>query len=151
MLQKECNGSAYGTQGARSFEIEVRVDTPERLNHWLDIYLESVAKKNANITVAIRELAYPTLNDRNLALAEALTYTPQKLTRKYFWSLSEGVFLVSGLIHPTTRDAVFAEPVLALSHRNEQWARIRERRADQRMCYLFLSEAHYRTWSSHIG
>ena len=68
-----------------------------------------------------------------------------KLTRKFLLSLPKGVYLVSNVYVSLNRSA-FAEYVEPLSTRNEQWKRIVESSADQRLCYVFKSQHDYESY-----
>jgi len=59
-----------------------------------------------------------------------------KLTKKFLMSLPEGSFLVSNVGHAPGQP-LFAESVLPMKVRPEQWERIIRVRADQRLCRVY--------------
>ncbi len=65
-----------------------------------------------------------------------------KLTKRYFINLPDGVYLVSCIGNPLGGPA-FAELVLPRNKREEQWKRIKEARCDGRNCATFRSKEHY--------
>ncbi|MFA4918275.1 MAG: hypothetical protein WC581_03375 [Thermodesulfovibrionales bacterium] len=69
----------------------------------------------------------------------------EKLTKKFFLSLAKGVYLVSNA-YVSLNKSVFAEYVEPLSTRNEQWKRIVESSASQRLCYVFKSQHDYESY-----
>jgi hypothetical protein len=144
VLANECDGSAHGVQSDRGFEIEVQVDALDRLQRLLDAYVSSARRRNVDIKVAVRDLPAPTLDAREIAVADHLLFQPTKLTRKYLLSLQDGVFLASNVCDSASAAPVFAELVAPIDQRNEQWARICERGAGQRLCRVFPSEDHFR-------
>lgn len=73
-----------------------------------------------------------------------------KLTRKYLMSLSEGLYLVSNL-YLNPMQSYFAEEVAPLNLRKDQWKRIIEANAHQRLCYVFESEKEYKKWLADIN
>ncbi len=58
-----------------------------------------------------------------------------KLTKKKFMELPEGAYLASNCCHPN-RSPIFAETVVSLEARVEQWKRIKKSMADQRLAYV---------------
>jgi hypothetical protein len=71
-----------------------------------------------------------------------------KLTKQFFINLPAGVYLVSN-VGDSPRQRSFAEYVVSLSERENQWARIRAARVDQRTCMIFVSEESFRQWLDH--
>ena len=59
-----------------------------------------------------------------------------KLTKKFFADLPEGVFVVCS-VGMSPLEPSFAEYVAPTARRAEQWARIKEARVDQRNCDVF--------------
>ena len=77
-------------------------------------------------------------------------YERHKLTRKYLMGLPEGLFLVSNLgLSPM--QSSFAEKVVPLNLRKDQWNRIIEAGVDQRLCHVFESEKEYTKWLSEVN
>jgi hypothetical protein len=59
-----------------------------------------------------------------------------KLTKKYFMSLPEAVFLISNMMAKPDQ-SVFEEYILPQSQREEQWKRIVNAGAHGRLCHTF--------------
>jgi len=72
-----------------------------------------------------------------------------KLTRKYFMSLTEGLYLVSNPMY-NSMQPFFAEKVAPLNLRKDQWDRIKNVNADQRLCNVFESKKEYTKWRGSI-
>jgi len=68
-----------------------------------------------------------------------------KLTKKFYLSLPEGVFLVRG-VGDSPWEKSFAEYVVSDSERERQWKRIVAAIADQRNCGVFKTEQDQRDW-----
>jgi|GEM_PF-2568769 len=67
---------------------------------------------------------------------------PQNLTKKYFFSLPEGVYLVSGAgVMPMVRH--LSEYVAPADQRSAQWQKIREIHMDQKVCYVYKNEDEF--------
>jgi len=73
-----------------------------------------------------------------------------KLTKKYFMSLPEGSFLVSNIVK-NSMQPVFAEKVIPLNLRKNQWDRIVEVGAQQRECHIFETEMEFKNWLSELN
>ena len=65
-----------------------------------------------------------------------------KLTREYLMSLTEGLYLVSNPMY-NSMQPFFAEKVAPLNLRKDQWERIKNVAADQRLCNVFESEPEH--------
>lgn len=59
-----------------------------------------------------------------------------KLTKKFYMGLPDRVFLVCS-VGMSPMEPEFAEYVVVLSERLQQWRRIREARVDQRHCQVY--------------
>ena len=73
--------------------------------------------------------------------------THQKLTKKFFMSLDEGVFLVSScheMVDSQTYTPCFYEYIVPLEKRPEQWQKIKEVRADQRECSIYSNMGEFK-------
>jgi len=73
----------------------------------------------------------------------------EKLSKAFLMNLTDGVFLVSNL-YGIDKKPEFAEIVKPLSSRNDQWQRIKEARADQRLCHVFRTEKDYEEWFQRV-
>jgi hypothetical protein len=73
-----------------------------------------------------------------------------KLTKKYFMTLPEGFYLVSN-IFKNIMQSIFAEKVAPLNFRKDQWNRIIEADAHQRLCHIFETEKEYQNWLSALN
>ena len=71
-----------------------------------------------------------------------------KHTRRFLFSLDEGLFLASGVAEALGKPS-FSEYVAPLEERTEQWNRINEAWVDQRNCDIFESEERYRDYVRH--
>ena len=75
-----------------------------------------------------------------------------KLTRRFFMELEQGLYLVSNIQDGMTRESakpVFAEAVAAPEQRGAQWQKIKDVRADGRLCDLFESPEQHSTWKQY--
>ena len=68
-----------------------------------------------------------------------------KLSKKFFASLPNGVYLVSNC-YASPPISNFAEYVVPSAEREEQWQRITAAGADQRLCRVFKDQAAYQQW-----
>jgi len=71
------------------------------------------------------------------------------LSKAIFMNINEGEFLMScvGYDKYTPR---FAEYVLPLDKREEQWQRIRDVKSDQRGCFIFSSKKDSQEWIKSV-
>lgn len=67
---------------------------------------------------------------------------PTRLSKKYFMSLDEDLFISSGVTDDQCKP-VFAQEVWPLSIRSLQWQIILERRVNHRHCYVWPSKAAF--------
>jgi hypothetical protein len=70
-----------------------------------------------------------------------------KLTKKYFWSLPPGVYIVSNCyssVGPGKSTPVFYEYVEQPDKRKVQWERIKTAGADQRFCDVYQSSEEFK-------
>jgi hypothetical protein len=72
-----------------------------------------------------------------------------KLTKKYFMELPEGVYLVSNVYEDNNMPA-YEDEVSPLLKREEQWGKIVESYADQRLCNVFKTKTDYIDWFKTI-
>ena len=73
--------------------------------------------------------------------------THKKLTKKFFMSLDEGIFLVSNchqMVDPQTYTPCFYEYLVPLPKRTEQWQKIKEVGADQRLCSVYSNMGEFK-------
>jgi hypothetical protein len=68
-----------------------------------------------------------------------------KLTKKFFMQLPEGLYLASNL-YESTYESTFAEEIASLGEREQQWIRIVKARVSQRLCRVFKNEEHHLLW-----
>jgi hypothetical protein len=68
-----------------------------------------------------------------------------KLTKKFFMKLPEGLYLVSNL-HKNLFQSMFGEEIAALGQREKQWKRIVEAGVSQKLCYVFKTKEDYEIW-----
>jgi hypothetical protein len=73
----------------------------------------------------------------------------ERLTRKFFMNLPEGVYLVSGVGY-APGVPVFGETVLPVAEREAQWQRIREARVNGRLCDVFRTQQEHAHFSAQI-
>lgn len=71
-----------------------------------------------------------------------------KLSKKFLMELDTGLYLVSNTYdNPYNRTipykSIFSENVVAIEIRKEQWKRIVNARANNRLCDVFLSKENY--------
>ena len=66
----------------------------------------------------------------------------QKLTKKYFADLPDGVFLVCSC-GMSPLEPSFAEYVVPAAQRADQWLKIKEARIDQRHCDVYTSKEDF--------
>lgn len=72
-----------------------------------------------------------------------------RLTKKFFMSLPEGLYLVSGVGDAPGQPA-FGETVSAIMEREAQWQRILNARINNRLCDVFQSSANYMKYTLAI-
>lgn len=73
--------------------------------------------------------------------------TQNKLSKKFFYSLETGVYLVSNChinVGINTYSPAFYEYILPPDKRHEQWQRIKEVGADQRQCFIYSNAEEYK-------
>ena len=70
-----------------------------------------------------------------------------ELTKKYFWGLTTGVYIVSNCfrrVGPGKSTPVFYEYVEQPEKREAQWDRIKSAGADQRLCDVYRSSEEFK-------
>jgi len=72
----------------------------------------------------------------------------QKMTKKFFMQLPEGLYLASN-VHDNRFQTIFEEKIAALDRREEQWIRIVSAGASQRIGYVFKTKEDYELWLGH--
>ena len=75
-----------------------------------------------------------------------------KLTKRFLFSLEEGLHVVSSVYDGATRQTAkpaFAEPVAPADDREAQWQRIKAAYADGRNCNVFADAEHHIEWKRH--
>ena len=72
-----------------------------------------------------------------------------KLTKRFLFSLQEGLYLASGVGESPTQPA-FAEIVTPLSQRQEQWERIVTACANGRQCDVFKDQHDFLTFALSV-
>jgi len=72
-----------------------------------------------------------------------------KLTKKFLMGLPDNVFLVSN-IFPSRGISKYAEYVVPLSKRTQQWGKIKKASVDQRLCYIFKTKKEYAEWLKEL-
>ncbi len=73
-----------------------------------------------------------------------------KLTKKFFMQLPEGLYLVSNL-HRTRFQSMFAEEIATLVNREKQWKRIVAVGVSQKLCHVFKTKKDYETWLGQVN
>lgn len=73
-----------------------------------------------------------------------------KLTKKYFMQIPEGRYLVSNC-YLNMMQSVFEEYVCSPEKRNDQWQRIVEAGASQRLCHHYDDKSEYKKRLSQIN
>ena len=68
-----------------------------------------------------------------------------KLSKKFFINLPTGVFLVSNCFS-SPQKSIFAQYVLPLPERENQWQQICAAGASQRNCHIFKDETAFQHW-----
>lgn len=71
-----------------------------------------------------------------------------KLTKRFLTDLKEGLFFSSNAFVSKFKPAI-AEEVVLPSLRMEQWMRIVDAGADQRMCYVFKTKQDHEKWMAN--
>lgn len=69
-----------------------------------------------------------------------------KLNKKNYMKIEDGVFLSSNATFDSPAKPVFAEKVVPSSKRDEQWQRIKEASADQKLCMIFKNKHDFNKW-----
>lgn len=108
---------------------------------------------------ASEERAQPVTPDRPeraIQIRAFLTigHISSRLTRQFHLDLPEGSYLVSNCISGLSAEGVipvFAEPVVSMTRRAEQWQRIVAAGANQRICHVFEDEEGFEEWQRGIG
>ena len=72
-----------------------------------------------------------------------------KLTKKFLMDLPDNVFLVSN-IFPKRGISAYAEYVVPLSKRSQQWEKIKKVSVAQRLCYIFRTKKEYAEWLKEL-
>ena len=68
-----------------------------------------------------------------------------KLTKKFLMELPVNVYLASNCF--IKKDiSVYEDKIASVSRRDNQWRKIIEASADQRLCYIFKSKTDYKKW-----
>lgn len=68
-----------------------------------------------------------------------------KLTKKFFMQLPEGLYLVSNT-YKNQMQSIFEEEISPPADRIQQWGRIVQAGADQRLCRIFQNKKDYEAW-----
>lgn len=139
-------GSAYGAPDRDSMLVEAMVPAGATLDAMLARIAEYYRAKNRDCTIAVIDDVVAELTEQDRQLAEALRVDGARLSRKRFQTIPAGLYLVSNCCN-RFMEPVFAETVSSADERDVQWQRIVAARADQRLCRVFHSEAHFRKWA----
>ncbi len=78
---------------------------------------------------------------------------PKKLTKKYAFSLKEGIYIASGCVKMDEhgqRKSIFEGYVPNISERESFWMKIKESSANQRNCCIFENKEEYVIFLSNI-
>jgi len=70
----------------------------------------------------------------------------QKLTKKFLFSLEEGLFITAGISMSVYDAEPICEYVGPVSEREDLWKRIKEAEANGRMCAIFKEFGDYCLW-----
>lgn len=68
-----------------------------------------------------------------------------KLTKKFFMQLPEGLYLVSNT-HENRFQSKFAEEIAAFDQKRNQWKKIVAAGVSQTLCYVFKTKKDYEIW-----
>ena len=74
----------------------------------------------------------------------------EKLTKKFYMQLPEGLYLVTN-IHDTRFQARFAEEIVGLDLRGNQWKEIVAAGVSQTLCYVFKTKKDYEVWLNQVN
>lgn len=88
-------------------------------------------------------------SETNMNYSSASSDYPTKLSKRFFVTLPEGVFLVSNLYFHRGMP-VFAEKTVPMTDREDQWKRIVSLGASQRNCRVFRSRADFIAWDAQL-
>ena len=75
----------------------------------------------------------------------------QRLTKKFFFGLPAGAWLISNCFDPKSNHSKFCEPVASATERTNQWFRIKAAQIDQRACHVFACKDDCEKWISHVN
>jgi len=74
----------------------------------------------------------------------------EKLTKKFFMQLPEGLYLVSN-IHENRFQSRFAEEIAAFDQKGNQWKKIVAAGVSQTLCYVFKTKKDYEIWLNQVN
>lgn len=145
LLKMTGAGSCHGLATEAAITAEVQAATREDVLKRADSFVQSLSQPGTNLTVIMNDKVAHPLTAEQKTLAAAFNAPPQKLTLKYFKTLTPGHFIMSNCIAPGG-GSIFTEPVASLESRADQWTRIRACGAAQRTCHVFPNEGECRRW-----
>ena len=73
-----------------------------------------------------------------------------KLTKKFFMQLPEGLYLVSNT-HENRFQSKFAEEIAAFDQKRNQWKKIVAAGVSQALCYVFKTKKDYEVWLNQVN
>lgn len=73
-----------------------------------------------------------------------------KLTKKFFMQLPEGLYLVSNT-HENRFQSKFAEEIAAFDQKRNQWKKIVAAGVSQTLCYVFKTKKDYEIWLNQVN
>jgi hypothetical protein len=140
-------GSAYAVRRPGFVLIEATVPSVEFMEECLRALGGALARGGKDCRYTIITGVSDPLSTTEIEAAEGLRAEPVLLTRKFFFSLRTGRFLVSN-IGLSMNEPFFGEAVDGPDGREVQWRRIMDLKLAQRKCRVFPSEANVREWAA---
>jgi hypothetical protein len=144
----EKGGSAYAVRRPGFVLIEATVPSVQFMEEWLHSCGEALARGGRDCSYTIISGVVASLSQTEIEMAESLRAEPVLLTRKFFFSLRTGMFLVSN-IGRSIQEPSFGETVDDPEAREAQWRRIVDLKLSQRKCRVFPSEVAFREWADN--
>jgi hypothetical protein len=140
-------GSAYAVRRPGFVLIEATVPSVEFMEKSLRALGGALAREERDCRYTITTGVSDPLSTTEIEAAEGLRAEPVLLTRKFFFSLRTGTFLVSN-IGLLMHEPFFGETVDGPDGRQVQWQRIVDLKLAQRKCRVFPSEADFQEWAA---
>jgi len=144
-LQKEKGGSCLGLATDRAITAEISGATRDDVMPYIDPFVQKLSQSIAGVQVVVNDTVSQPLTAEQREMAASFNIAPAKLTLKFLQTLPTGYFVASNLL-AARNTPVFAEAVLPFGSRMDQWRRIQESGAAQRMCHVFRTEEAFNQW-----